>query len=440
MNRRWIETVTCALAALALAACEGAAGGSEDERLGEISDPLAEAELGPLANVATGVERLPVPTLAEGEVYEIELGDHTDYIDGHEGIEAASFDGLETVTVRPRAGAKLGFGVGRILLSRDGLFARKVVSVKKSGGAFQFKTVPATLAEIYKKLRIEGNAVMTEVIPKTPAKSDSGYGTMASALKIVWADISDSTEKTKSWSWDTKVVDTKNLDVTIGGDFALTYKFYLKIYIASGDQDVFKSYVRLEADSDVWAKLQAKAAASTGDKEKSFASWELAWSFGAVSGLVDMDLVMNYSASVGGDVTATMDVGFDNMVYKVGAEWKEDEGWSKISEYETPTWHKSFDVDVKAQVSARLQPAVEAAVLIYGLAGPEIAVGPEIQGDITVQSSSSSTDVCADVDVVLKAEANFVVDLFGLLELVEKNFGSWNIVVWKDVYNHCWSL
>ncbi len=48
-------------------------------------------------------------------------------------------------------------------------------------------------------------------------------------------------------------------------------------------------------------------------------------------------------------------------------------------------------------------------------------------------------EACLDLSAALKVDADFVVDLFGLIELAEKNFGSWNIKTW-DILDKSWSM
>ena len=408
-------------------ACDAGAGDDEvapDELSDEASQVIEVPEEGP-----TGDDRMPAATLQPDELYQVELAPNTDFIDEHPDIESFEFDGKETVKMAPKKGKKLPFWKGRILLSKKHRMARKVVDVRIVDGNPHFITKPAKLNETFKRLRVDANVMLGAPFAAPDGKSDSG---IEAPLEIDY-----SKERTKTFDMNKQLVDLGKLDVKTSGDLKLQYTFRLYVDFGLGD-DTFKAFIRLDADSTAKLQLASQGAISKKGEVSLGSGWQIPWSVGVLSGVLDLDMVLNYEFEASGKASGTVDLGFDGMMYKVGAKWTSDDGWERIEGHDKPDWHSDHEIDMEAKLTATVFPALECAVLVYGLAGPELVVGPKFTSTMHFYMNPKNQKMmCLEAGADIQAEANFVVDILGFIELVEKNFGSWSLKHW-DVFDDCW--
>jgi hypothetical protein len=202
-----------------------------------------------------------------------------------------------------------------------------------------------------------------------------------------------------------------------------TTKLVLKASYGLQKKDrYFKVWTTNNFDSSLKLRVGATKSINKDGKKINLKSWTKYFSFGVVSGAIDFDLVAGYkNVKSTGKAWVESGLEFDHYV-KSGVQWTAKNKWSTIRD-KKKEWKTSVDwkATASAKIEAKTYIALEGALLLWGVAGPQIDIEAyaraEAEGKCANFPQCSKYEACVSLYTGVDLNLRLVVDLFGLLEL-----------------------
>jgi hypothetical protein len=311
-----------------------------------------------------------------GESKQAIVSDQLVVVDAGAAVEVAP-DRL--VFRAPVPGAVRAARPGALLVSSAGQgFLRGVVSLLDDGGTVTIATRQATLEEAI----VEGG---TQASAQLGAKSAPGIHT-------------DLTFAVTPFDYALGPIDVApSLTLQPSGDVQFHPDVDIELQIHGGQVSLFRA--ALTADLDVNADLQvAAAAALTAGTSVTLASTPpvvLTQWIGPVPVVETVTVTLVASAYASTTASATLDFGTTTLHagLTAGAQYTSRGGWQPIYQPSVTFDHAAPSLTPQVTAGAQLALDLRAQVLLYGVAGPYVQVGPYVRAQVTAPPPAAATRV-----------------------------------------------
>jgi squalene-hopene/tetraprenyl-beta-curcumene cyclase len=205
---------------------------------------------------------------------------------------------------------------------------------------------------------------------------------------------------------------------TLSADLTVTPSLSLNGHIGWEVGSSFEAWMSIDASikAEFEAKMQVSVKKTLGPKD--LFAWKTTYWFWVGLMPVWADLQMAASASVELEAEASLTLTAEAEVggrIKAGVSWTSGQGWSPIAETPFSAEHSGPTISVEGKASVTASIELDLALLIFGAAGPHVALVPYATAELTVAPPPAGWDIKAGVKLVAGAKfAGWLKDLLNL--------------------------